>query len=136
MSRWICSKPSSTDKDAESSNGLFVERGAVIEMNVKLGIGDDAPATSCRYRVMGVYVKHYNKWLLTDKKQLWAKNLEEDKKKKYRFIARMINKDVSGVGECDGIDLDGGDAYKAGDVLRLENGTAILDITGKLQFEM
>lgn len=134
LARWICSNPSSADKDAESSDGLHVERGAVIEMNVKLGTGDDAPVTSCRYRVMGVYVKHYNKWLLTDKKQRWAKNLEEDKKKKYRFIARMINKDVSGLGECDDVALDGGDAYKAGDILRLENGTAILDITGKLQF--
>ena len=84
---------------------------------------------------MGVYVKHYNKWLLVNEKQPWARHLEEDKKKKYRFVARMINKDSTGLGDCDDVDLDGGAAYNTANVLRLENGTAILDVIGKLQFQ-
>ena len=56
---------------------------------------------------MGVYVKHYNKWLLVNEKQPWARHLEEAKKKKYRFVARMINKDSTGLGDCDDVDLDG-----------------------------
>lgn len=138
LGRWICKVPSSSsggDKNAENDDGLFIERGTVLTMNVSLGGGADAPMTPCRYRVMGVYVKHYNKWLLVNEKQPWARHLEEDKKKKYRFVARMINKDSTGLGDCDDVDLDGGAAYNTANVLRLENGTAILDVIGKLQFQ-
>ena len=47
----------------------------------------------------------------------------------------MIDKDSAGLGDCNDIDLDGGAAYNTADVIRLENGTAILDVIGKLQFQ-
>ena len=123
------------DKSKHTEEGgaerLWIERGTVLTMNVALGRGANAPVSVCKFRVMGVYDKFYNKWFLTEKRHRWAKTMDEKEKRKYRFVARMLKRD-NVLDDCADVELGGLSHYKDTDILRLEDGSAILDVTGKL----
>ena len=131
-SRWL-EKSSSGKNDISNSkeSDSFIERDTVVSITVKLGRGSFARSTVCLYRVLSVYDKFYNKWLLTDEKKKWSSTMDEKEKKKYKFVARMIEKD--GVEEYDDVSLDGGDHYKPNDVCFVADGSAIIAILGKLE---
>ena len=128
--RWI-SKPTAK-KDGESGEGLFIERGTVVTMNVALARGKNAPLSVCRYRVLGVYTKYYNKWLLTVKKQAWSKGMDEKESKKFRIVARMLEAE-SLLQANEDVDLGGLSNYKDSTIVRLEGGNEILNVLGTIQ---
>ena len=128
--RWI-SKPAAK-KDGESGEGLFIERGTVVTMNVALVRGKNAPLSLCRYRVLGVYTKYYNKWLLTVKKQAWSKGMDEKESKKFRIVARMLEAE-SLLQANEDVDLGGLSNYKDSTIVRLEGGNEILNVLATIQ---
>ena len=101
-----------------------------MSMTVTLGRGRNARSTVCHYRVLSVYDKSYNKWLLTNEKKRWSSDMEEKEKKKFKFAARMIESDV--LEQYDDVDLSGGEHHKPSNVCLIADGTAIVGMVGKL----
>ena len=50
----------------------------------------------CKYLVITVYKKLYNKWFTTGEKKYWSMDLAKNEKKKFKVEARMIDNKVLG----------------------------------------
>ena len=53
-------------------------------------------ADICKYRVITVYKKSYNKWFITIKNKYWSIDLAEKENKKFKVGARIIDNKVLG----------------------------------------
>ena len=42
------------------------------------------------YRVLAVFTKSYNKWFMTEDKQMWSADMKPEDLEKYRCSVRMI----------------------------------------------
>ena len=84
--RWFRSKHTnnieSRVKKVQKYNDVYIEPDGIIAINFKLGETDSIEY----YRVLGIFIKYYNKWFvnINSAKILWNKD-----SKKYKFLARL-----------------------------------------------
>jgi hypothetical protein len=89
--RWFTPKKKMDDCNAKA-DGKFIERNVWVKLQMKEMMGSSiAVEDLVNYRVLGVFTKSYNKWMLCDiGRQAWNEGMN---KGKYRVLLRMIRFD-------------------------------------------
>ena len=128
VERWIARPPGGVRKDGAELVGedILIERDVIILANVKLGVGAAASTVQCKFRVLDVLEKYYNKWFMS---------LEPTKKfrketKRYKVEARML--EVNAMNEYSDVPLYGS-AFKKNDIAQNIMDDMIIGVVGKLQ---
>ena len=96
-------------------------------VDVKTGRGAATSIVSKHYRVVTIYDKYYNKWLIA--KESVKKWKEESTT--FKLDIRMLNKDI--LDEYTDVELVDHDLYKRHDVYRTINDSNIVGVVGKLE---
>ena len=80
LGHWTVSKKQVGKDDKLSGEGTKIERDTLILVNVKKGQGASASTVTCRFRVLAIYEKFYNRWAIS--KQPFKQWQNEPKKYK------------------------------------------------------
>ncbi|KAL9188604.1 hypothetical protein ACHAXT_006982 [Thalassiosira profunda] len=114
--RWFgCKKKKATTEepsdDDEANGGLYIERDCIVTMKCKRGKSESVAS----YRVLAIFSKHYNKWYVH-----WDSDrvLFEPGSKKYKVLARMVEKNGSNYSE---VELEKGGAWGPRAVYRIKH---------------
>ena len=102
----------------------------MILVNVKTRKGASVSTVTRRLRVLVIYEKFYNRWVISKQPfKQW-----QNEPKKYKIDARMVNWD-SLVLEYVDVDLVSNTIYQEGNIFKTVEDSMIVDVVGKLQKE-
>ena len=104
----------------------MIERDVIILVNIKLGVGTAAYTVQCKFRVLKISEKYYNKWFVS--KEPMKKFGAE--KKAYKVMTRMM--EANAMNEYSDVALYGS-AYNKNDICKNIQDDMILSVVGKLQ---
>ena len=85
-------------------------------------------ADICKYRVITVYKKSYNKWFINVKKKYWYIDLAKNEKKNFKVEDRMIDNKVLG---NEDVPLDD-HSHLRKDTICVVGGTMVVSAVGML----
>ena len=134
VQRWL-TKPLDTASASAKDGSSFVigdkliERGVVVLVNIKVGIGSSASTVLLPFRVVDIYDKYYNKWFMS-KSRSPIKNWKKEPKK-FKLKIRMLSKDI--VNEYCDVGLVGNTDYSKGNICGIIEDSQIVNVVGKLQ---
>ena len=80
-------------------------------------------------RVLAVFTKSYNKWIMTEDKQRWSPDMKETELKKYRCSVRMITDDS--VEEYEDVDLNT-NTFELKTIAKIISGVDIISVHNSL----
>lgn len=129
VARWFA-KPSSGDAkegDGLGAGDVAIERDTIILANATIGRGGSSATVPQPFRVLGIYDKHYNKWVLAKQ----AHKVWKNESKKFKLDVRMLEKDV--LGEYRDVGLCGSEVYRKKEICKTIEDEMILGVVGKLQ---
>jgi len=109
-----------------SDEDILIERDVIILVNVKLGVGAAATTVQCKFRVLEIFEKYYNKWFVSKEPRKKFKK----EKKPYKIIARML--EVNAMNEYSGVALYGS-GFNKDDICKNIEDSMIFRVVGKLQ---
>ena len=96
LGRWYTKEKIEIKKNQEDNENpnLLIERDRIVTVNVKRIIIENeiekAEVVKKLYRVLAVFTKSYNKWFMTEDKQMWSADMKPEDLEKYRCSVRMI----------------------------------------------
>ena len=127
--RWVTKATGVADPthDSNPNDSVEIKRDTIILVDVKTGRGAATSIVSKHYRVVTIYDKYYNKWLIA--KESVKKWKEESTT--FKLDIRMLNKDI--LDEYTDVELVDHDLYKRHDVYRTINDSNIVGVVGKLE---
>lgn len=127
--RWVTKATGVADPthDSNPNDSVEIKRDTIILVDVKTGRGAATSIVSKHYRVVTIYDKYYNKWLIA--KESVKKWKEESTT--FKLGIRMLNKDI--LDEYSDVELVDHDLYKRHDVYRTINDSNIVGVVGKLE---
>lgn len=92
----------------KESKQIFIERDRIITVNTRRIIIENEQRriedVKKQYRVLAVFTKSYNKWFMTEQKQLWSADMKPDQLSKYRCSIRMVTE--GSVEDYEDVDLN------------------------------
>ena len=83
----------------------------------------------CKYCVITVYEKLYNKWFITGENKYWSIDMANNEKKKFKVEAIIVNNKVLGYED---VPLDN-HAHLSKDIIHVFDGTMVVYIVGMLR---
>ena len=108
--------------------GQSIYRVSIVTLKLSCRLVTSVMTDICKYRVITVYEKLYNKWFITGENKYWSIDLAKNEKKPLKVEARMIDKKVLGYED---VPLDNY-ARLSKDIIRLVDGTVVVYIVGML----
>jgi hypothetical protein len=89
VERWIARPVSGVIKDGTklSAEDILIERDVIILVTVKLGVGAAVTTVQCKFCVLEIFEKYYNKWSVSKEPRKKFKK----EKKPYKVMSRMLS---------------------------------------------
>ncbi len=127
VERWIARPAGGLIKDGTElvADDKWIERGVIILVSVKVGAGAAATTVRCKYRVLEIHEKYYNKWFVS----LDSRKRFQKEKKRYKVQARMVVE--NGVNEYSDVAMYES-TFNKDDIVRNIEDCKIIDVVGKL----
>jgi len=107
----------------------MIERDRIVTVNANKIITENGikriETIKKQFRVLAVYTLSYNKWFMTDEKQMWSVDMKPADLKKYRCAVRMITD--GSVEDYEDVDLNTSH-YELKSVVKIISGLDIIRV--------
>ena len=127
---WICQLGSKkyTASGGGDKVGQSIYRVSIVTLKLSCRLVTSVMTDICKYRVITVYEKLYNKWFITGENKYWSIDLTKNEKKNYKVEDRTIDNKVLGYGD---VPLDD-HAHLRKDIIRVVDENMVVSVVGML----